>query len=153
MMKIFLIGYMACGKSHLAREMATAKNLAFIDLDAYIVKQEKRSIREIFREQGETEFRKMETFYLQQICQSQDDFVMATGGGAPCFNENMAYMNGQGHTIFLNTDLDTIVARLDRERHCRPIVAHLDSHEIKEFVTTHLNQRLPFYRQAKEIRE
>lgn len=151
-MKIFLVGYMACGKSHAAREMATAKDLAFIDLDAYIVKREKRSIPEIFREQGEEGFRKMETLYLQEICRDRDDFVMATGGGAPCFNDNMAYMNQQGHTIFLDTDIDTIVARLDRERHCRPIVAHLNSHEIKEFVTNHLNQRLPFYRQAKEIR-
>lgn len=150
-MKYFLVGYMACGKSFAGKVMAKRKGLPFIDLDAYIVKQEGKTISAIFAEKGETGFRELETHYLHLLSERKDDFVMATGGGVPCFNGNMDYMNTFGHTIFLRTDVDIITRRLIRGKIWRPMVRELEDHEIHDFVCRHLEQRLPFYNQAKEI--
>lgn len=74
---------------------------------------------------GEAGFRKLETRYLKEVCELYKDFILSTGGGTPCFNDNMEYMNAQGHTIFLDTDVDTITERLIRGKHKRPMVSHL----------------------------
>lgn len=152
-MKYFLVGYMACGKTRRGKMMAEELGIRFIDLDAYIVDREHRTVAEIFAADGEMGFRKLETRYLQEVCELYENFVLSTGGGAPCFNHNMEYMNTQGHTLFLNTDVDVIVERLIRGKHKRPIVSKLDDHEIREFVCRHLQERLPFYNQAKEVIE
>lgn len=149
-MKYFLVGYMACGKTRRGKMMAEELGIRFIDLDAYIVEREHRTVQEIFAEEGEREFRKLETRYLQEVCELYEDFVLSTGGGTPCFNNNMEYMNEQGRTIFLNTDQDTIVERLIRGKHKRPLVSRLNDEEIREFVCRHLQERLPFYTQARE---
>lgn len=149
-MKYFLVGYMACGKTRRGRAMAEEMGIRFIDLDAYIIEREHRTITEIFATDGEEGFRKLETRYLKEVCELFEDFVLSTGGGTPCFNNNMEYMNSRGQTIFLNTDLDTIVERLTRGKHKRPIVSKLNDHEIRDFVAKHLQARLPFYARAKE---
>lgn len=152
-MKYFLVGYMACGKTRRGKVMAEESGIRFIDLDAYIVDRERRTIPEIFSKEGEQGFRKLETRYLQEVCEFYEDFVLSTGGGTPCFNGNMDYMNSQGKTIFLNTDLEVIVERLIRGKHKRPMVSQLNDGEIREFVCKHLEERLPYYQQAKEIIE
>lgn len=149
-MKYFLVGYMACGKTRRGKVMAEELGIRFIDLDAYIVEREHRTIQEIFTEEGERGFRRLETRYLQEVCELYEDFVLSTGGGTPCFNNNMEYMNEQGRTIFLNTDQDIIVERLIRGKHKRPLVSRLNDEEIREFVYRHLQERLPFYTQARE---
>lgn len=152
-MKYFLVGYMACGKTRRGKVMAEELGIRFIDLDDYIVAREHRTIAQIFAEDGEVRFRQLETRYLQEICELYEDFVLSTGGGAPCFNDNMAYMNEQGQTIFLNTDIDTIVERLIRGKHKRPMVSQLEDGEIREFVNRHIQERLPFYHQARKMIE
>lgn len=149
-MKYFLVGYMASGKTRRGRVMAEELGIRFIDLDAYIVDREHRSIPEIFAQVGEVGFRRLETAYLKEVCELYESFVLSTGGGTPCFNQNMEYMNAQGLTLFLNTDIDTIVERLIRGKHRRPLVSKLNDGEIREYVSRHLAERLPFYRQAKE---
>lgn len=149
-MKYFLIGYMACGKTHRGKRMAEELGMRFIDLDAYVVERENRSVAEIFSQSGEAVFRRLETFYLKEVCGLYEDFVLSTGGGTPCFNGNIGYMNGQGHTIFLDTDVDVITQRLIRGKHKRPMVCKLDDDEVRDFVCRHLEERLPFYRMAKE---
>lgn len=109
-MKYFLVGYMACGKTRRGKVIAEEQGVRFIDLDAYIVERENRSISEIFAAIGEAGFRRLETFYLKEVCELYQDFVLSTGGGTPCFNDNMAYMNAQGITLFLNTDTDQSVS-------------------------------------------
>ncbi len=150
-MKYFLVGYMASGKTYRGLRMAEELGVRFIDLDAYIVNREHRSIAEIFAAEGENGFRKLETRYLYEVCELYEDFLLSTGGGTPCFNSNMDYMNGCGQTFFLNTDIDTIVERLIRGRYKRPIVKALKNEEIRDFVCQHLKERLPFYQQAKEV--
>lgn len=149
-MKYFLVGYMACGKTRRGKQMAEELGIRFIDLDAYIVEREHRSIPEIFAIQGEGGFRNLETRYLREVCELYEEFVLSTGGGAPCFNANMEYMNSQGQTLFLNTDIEVIVERLIRGKQKRPIVSKLRDEEIYDFVVRHLQERIPFYRQAKE---
>lgn len=149
-MKYFIVGYMACGKTRKGREMAQEKGLRFVDLDAYVAERERCTIPEIFAERGEAGFRKLETRYLQEICELYESFVMSTGGGAPCFNGNMEYMNAQGYTIFLNTGVDIITARLIRGKHKRPMVSGLDDRDIRDFVVKHLGERMKFYKMAKE---
>ena len=92
-MKYFLVGYMACGKSRRGRLMAESLGIRFIDLDDYIVRREMRTIPQIFAVDGEDVFRRLEQRYLHEVCELYGDFVMATGGGTPCFFDNMEYMN------------------------------------------------------------
>lgn len=149
-MKYFLVGYMACGKTRRGRSMAEELGIRFIDLDAYVAEREKRSVSEIFAADGEAVFRKLETRYLKEVCELYEDFVLSTGGGTPCFNGNMDYMNMLGHTLFLDTDVDVITERLISGKYKRPIVSQLADDEIRDFVGRHLTERLPYYSQAKE---
>lgn len=141
---------MACGKTRRGKELAREWGIRFIDLDRYIVGRERCGIPELFAKVGEDGFRRLETRYLHEICELYEDFVLSTGGGTPCFNRNMEYMNERGRTIFLHTDVDTIVARLIRGKHKRPVVSRLADDEIYDFVVRHLQERLPYYQQAKE---
>ncbi len=150
-MKRFLIGYMASGKSRYGRTLAAAEGVRFIDLDRYIEEREHRTINEIFRDSGEEYFRRMESRYLHEVCELFGDFIMSCGGGTPCFNDNMEYMNSQGTTIFLNPSTDTIIARLIRGKWKRPLVAKLSDEELRAYVEKHLAERLPYYSKAKEI--
>lgn len=150
-MKYFLIGYMACGKSRYGRAMAKEQGIPFIDLDAYIVRREVRTITDIFRSGGEQEFRKLERRYLWEVCELYESFVMATGGGTPCYSDNMEYMNRQGKTIFLNTDIDILVERLRRGKQKRPLVRNLEDEQLHDFVAGHLRERMPYYLQAQEV--
>ena len=150
-MKRFLVGYMASGKSRYGRILASEEGVRFIDLDRYIEEREHRTIQEIFRDEGEGVFRKLESRYLHEVCELFGDFILSCGGGTPCFNDNMEYMNTQGVTIFLNPSIDTIVKRLIKGKWKRPLVAKLNDDELREYVEKHLAERLPFYSMAKEI--
>jgi shikimate kinase len=150
-MKRFLVGYMASGKSRYGRTLAAEEGVRFIDLDKYIEEREHRTIQEIFRDEGEGVFRKLESRYLHEVCELFGDFILSCGGGTPCFNDNMEYMNTQGVTIFLNPSIDTIVKRLIRGKWKRPLVAKLNDDELRAYVEEHLAERLPFYSKAMEI--
>ena len=141
---------MASGKTYEGKRMAERLGVRFIDLDAYITEREHRSIPDIFSQSGEAVFRELETSYLREVCELFDSFVLSTGGGTPCVKDNMEYMNGQGHTVFLDTDAEVITRRLVRGKYRRPMVSHLSDAEIYDFVCSHLQERLPFYRMAKE---
>lgn len=150
-MKYFLVGYMACGKSRRGRLMAESLDVRFIDLDGYIERREMRTISQIFAVDGEDVFRKLEQRYLHEVCELYGDFVMATGGGTPCFFDNMKYMNEQGKTIFLNTDIDIIVSRLLKAKFRRPLISKLNGNDVYKYVEKHLQERMPFYMQAQTI--
>ena len=122
-MKYFIVGYMASGKSTFGKELAKDKGLPFLDLDESVESREGRSISEIFAKEGEEYFRKREREILHEICNEADEFVLATGGGTPCFFDNMDYMNQAGTTVFLNTSPLVIVDRLKRQRADRPLLA------------------------------
>ena len=149
-MKYFIVGYMASGKSTFGKELAKDKGLPFLDLDECVESREGRSISEIFAKEGEEYCRKREREILHEICNEADEFVLATGGGTPCFFDNMDYMNQAGTTVFLNTSPLVIVDRLKRQRADRPLLAMYSDDELEFFVREHLESRLSFYLKAKE---
>jgi shikimate kinase len=91
--KIFLLGFMGSGKSTLGKKLANKLNVPFFDLDKIIEEQIGISIAEIFKTKGEEYFRTLETQVLKQLIYKQAKFVIATGGGAPCFNNNIELIN------------------------------------------------------------
>lgn len=151
-MRIFLIGLVGSGKTTIGKKLAEALKLSFIDLDEYITGKELKTINEIFATKGEDYFREAEAKYLREICK-QNDFVLATGGGAACFHDNMTVMNVAGITIFLDVPLDTLTQRLWRQPHReqRPMIAGKTKEELAAFLEEIHAKRMPFYREAKLI--
>jgi shikimate kinase len=107
MMRIFLTGYMGAGKTTLGKAFAREMNVPFIDLDWYIEERFHKSIRELFTERGEASFRELERNMLHEVGEFED-VVVSTGGGTPCFFDNMEYMNGCGQTVFLDVHPDIL---------------------------------------------
>ncbi len=110
-MKIFLIGLPGSGKTTLGKRLAEKLNLTFVDLDLEIEKKEGKTVQEIFAQKKENYFREIESKTLRGFCSSNNDFVMSTGGGAPCFYDNMTLMNQSGTTIFLHVSAAQIIRR------------------------------------------
>ncbi|MGL5684038.1 MAG: shikimate kinase [Marinifilaceae bacterium] len=150
-MRYFLVGYMGCGKSYQGRLMAKELGIPFIDLDEWISWQEQCSIPEIFEQKGEACFREMERKALQTITERYADAVISTGGGTPCHFDNMAFMNKNGTTLFIQVSVDVLVERLEYGKKNRPLIAHLTREQLREFIETHLAQRLPYYQMAHKI--
>lgn len=142
-MKIFLIGLPGSGKTTIGRELAKNLSLSFLDLDAEIEAFEEETIDYIFSSKEESYFRKTEAFVLKKWCNDKTDFVMATGGGTPCFFNNMTIMKNVGKTIFLNVDCNTIYERL-RNDNSRPILKKLKDKALFEKIENLFKERLSF---------
>ncbi|MEM6643286.1 MAG: shikimate kinase [Bacteroidota bacterium] len=119
--KVFLVGLPGSGKTTLGMELAIHLQIPFIDLDQEIEKGSKQQIPVIFKEHGEGFFRQLEFETLRKVVPAHDKFVLATGGGTPCFFENMVYMNEMGTTVYLNTEVDQIKRRLQQDS-VRPLM-------------------------------
>lgn len=150
-MRYFVVGYMASGKTTYGKELAREKGVPFWDLDDRVERREGCSISDIFEKKGEAYFRELEREVLHELCEEYDDFVLATGGGTPCFFDNMEYMNGAGHTLYLNVSLHVLLQRLKRQRDARPLLAALSDEDLEFFIREHLASRQSFYLQAKEL--
>lgn len=152
-MRIYLIGYMGCGKSTLGKRLAKHLNLEFVDMDHYIEMRNHKSVPQIFAEEGEAEFRKKERKALEELSEFSD-IVIATGGGAPCFFDNIDLMNHTGATIFMNIDPAILADRLIHSKTERPLIKGKSKEELIVFIDEMLAKRHPFYSQAKyEITE
>ncbi len=149
-MNIVLMGYMGCGKSSIGRGLAEKLELEYVDLDAYIEKQEKKSIKQIFETKGEIYFRKIETQYLQQLLETAQQTILSLGGGTPCFSGNIERIKAAPvHSIYLKTSIEELVKRLYVEKEQRPLIAHIASEELlADFVRKHLFERSFYYSQA-----
>lgn len=148
-MKIFLVGYMGCGKTTMGERLSAALGLDFVDLDDYIVDAEGRSIPLIFEHEGEAGYRGIERRCLQEIINYEDEIVVATGGGTPCFYDNMALMNDSGLTIYLQMDVPSLRYRLEHSKSERPLLENLMENELEAFIKFHLEERKEFYEEAK----
>jgi len=149
-MKIYLIGYMGSGKSTLGRSLAKVLGISWIDLDTEIESRYKISIPDFFRKYGEKEFRNVEHKVLNDIS-SVPDIVVSTGGGVPCFNNNMELMNRSGLTIYLSATPALILTRIGPYAWKRPLFQQMDGADILEKITAHLKSREMFYQQAQII--
>jgi len=150
-MKVILIGYMGSGKSVIAKRLAELLDFRFIDTDEWIEARSCKTIPQIFSEEGEASFRTKEKECLEFLV-DQEDIILATGGGMPCFNQSIDLMLELGETIYLKATVDTLVARLWQGRSGRPILKdfkHKD--ELQDFISDHLSNRIFFYERAKHI--
>jgi shikimate kinase len=144
---IFLIGMMGSGKSHWLKQMAKWNKSVGYDLDALIEMNEEKTITEIFNEDGEAYFRKAESKILKWF-KEKKKFVVATGGGTACFQENMDWMKKEGVVIWLDESVEVLVKRLSDDKDHRPLIANLSDHELAAFLEQKLVERHPFYKQA-----
>jgi len=148
---IFLIGFMGSGKTYWGKIWARQKGLAFYDLDEIIESKEGRSVAAIFEKEGEGYFRKIETAALHNFS-DKDDCIVACGGGAACFNDNMQWMNEHGTTVYLAASAPYILSRVkEEEKDKRPLINKLNEAELLFFIEQKLKEREPFYNQAQLI--
>jgi shikimate kinase len=150
MIPIFLIGYMASGKTAMGKRLAERLGLQFVDTDTFIENRYRKTVAEIFEERGESGFREIERRTLLEIADFEN-VVIATGGGLPCYFNNIEIMNGAGITVYLQTDAEELAARLETARQKRPLVKGKTAVELKNYVETSLSAREKFYLQAKII--
>ena len=150
MKRIILIGYMGAGKTTLGKVLARELNLEFIDLDWYIENRFHQSVNQLFATRGEEGFRKIERNMLHEVAEFEN-VIISSGGGTPCFFDNMEYMNQQGLTVYLKASPETLRAHLRMGKQKRPLVAQKNDEELDAFIHESLNKREPFYNQARLI--
>ena len=150
MIRIFLTGYMGAGKTTLGKAFARKLNLPFVDLDWYMEERFHKTVGELFVERGEAGFRELEKNMLHEVG-AFEDVGISTGGGAPCFFDNMDFMNRNGKTVFLNVHPDVLFRRLRVAKQQRPILQGKQDDELKEFIIRALEKRTPFYSQAQYV--
>lgn len=150
-MKIYLIGFMGSGKTYWGRQLSEKLGIPFFDLDEEVVRAEKKSINEIFASYGEEYFRLKEKGMLQDITERNQTFVLACGGGSPCYFNNIDYMNQSGTTVWINTPLPALFDRLLKERDQRPLLKNLSDEQMKAFIIRKFADRKIYYEQAQVL--
>lgn len=140
---------MGSGKSTLGKPLSKLYGAKFIDLDSYIEEKTAMSVAQIFAEGGERSFRLTERECLIEILSLEGDYVIATGGGTPCYADNIDLMNAEGSTLFINLPVGMLVSRLATSRKNRPLIAGLTTEELSAYVSENLEKRMPYYKKAK----
>lgn len=141
---------MGSGKSTVGKELARYLNLPFYDTDDLIVQKENRSIADIFAQSGETYFRELEHKTLLEISSTYDFGVFATGGGMPCFHNNIEIMNATGVSVFINASSTRIFNRIKNDQ-SRPLVADRSEYELLQYIREHLKERKSHYLQSEVV--
>jgi shikimate kinase len=152
-MKIFLIGFMGSGKTYWGKKLSEKLALPFFDLDEQVESQEGKPINEIFAENGEEYFRLLEKETLHIITESHDSMIIATGGGTPCYFNNIDYMKKEGTAVWINTPVDLLFERLLAEKSKRPLIKDLDDVQLKAFIIKKFADRKIYYEQAEIVLE
>jgi shikimate kinase len=142
---------MGCGKTHYGKELAQKLQVPFFDLDEKIEEQEERKISEIFENEGEEYFRLLEKDVLHMITESHETFVMACGGGTPCFYNTIDYMNKKGTTVWINCSIDCLHERLLKVRSERPLLNKISDDQLRSYIVKKFGGRKIFYQQANVI--
>lgn len=150
MRRIILLGYMGAGKTTVGRELAKRLNLRFYDLDWYIESRFNKKVSEIFAKEGEEGFRKKERNMLHEVAEFED-VVISLGGGAPCFFDNMEYINQQAKTVYLKGTPEVLFQHLMMAKGKRPLLEGKGPEELKAYIEESLQAREPFYSQAKHV--
>jgi shikimate kinase len=152
MKKILLCGYMASGKTTIAKVLGKASGIPSLDLDDMIEKKAGKSIPELFAEDGEIKFRRLEHETLKELLGTNETFVLALGGGTPCYANNHEFLKGEDVvSIYLKTGIGELAGRLRLQRHGRPLLEKLSDAELEDYIAKHLFDRSYYYYQAKHI--
>ncbi|MDR1951758.1 MAG: shikimate kinase [Bacteroidales bacterium] len=147
-MKIFLIGYMYSGKTTVGKQLAKKLKYDFLDTDTIFETQYQTSISDYFVEFGEAAFRTAERKILEDLKTYPSNVIISTGGGFPCFNNNIELMREIGVVIYLESSVCTVYNRFDKSQSQRPLLANLSKEDAIRKIESHLAEREPFYKQA-----
>lgn len=162
-MVVFLIGFMGSGKSYYARGLSSFLEVPFVDLDQFIEEEQAMSITEIFEKKGEQAFRLLESVAIKQVyedfmtkntsAQHKNDIlgIISCGGGTPCFNGNMEWMNQHGLTVWVNPAEEILLERLISEKKTRPLIANIPENELPDFIYQKMLERKPYYEKCKSV--
>ncbi|MFP9098083.1 shikimate kinase [Flavobacterium sp. RHBU_24] len=152
MKKIILCGYMGSGKTTTAKILAKAAGIPYFDLDEIIEKKAGKSVPELFEQQGEIHFRRLEHEAFKEMLANDYSFVLSLGGGTPCYANNHLLLQQDGvQSIYLKTGIDTIIQRTQVQANKRPLLDKLQGQELKEFIGQHLFERSYYYHHAKHV--
>ena len=151
MNNIVLVGFSGAGKSTIGKRLANKLDMSFVDLDLYIEEKYHTAIPLLFQKYGESVFRTLEFAALKEVL-SEDNTVIAVGGGTPCHEKAMDLINAHARSIYLKLNENEIVDHLLHSKKKRPLTNHLDETELREYVRKTLAVREPYYLQAQEIR-
>lgn len=148
-MKVYLIGFMASGKSTTGEELAKKLGYEFVDLDIYIEKKYSKTIKQIFESKGEDHFRILENEALREVSAFEGDIVISAGGGTSCFYNSIDFMNKSGITIYLKMEVADLVARLIDSKTDRPLLWGKTPQELNDYILRVLDERKKYYEKAK----
>ena len=150
MKRIFIVGYMGSGKTTVGKRLAELLSLSFVDLDAFIENKHRKTVSVLFAENGEDGFRKIENRVLHEVAEFED-VVISTGGGTPCFSNNMEMMNRTGVTIYLKACPEDLANHLLASKTVRPLIAGKSKEELIPFIAEHLAHRECYYSKAQIV--
>lgn len=139
---------MGSGKTTIGKLLAKRACLQFVDLDLFIENRYHKSVGQLFSEKGESGFREIERRALEEVS-GFENIVISTGGGAPCFFDNMTLMNQLGFTIYLKVSESELANRLNHMKHNRPLIKDKEEDELRAFISESLRKREIFYNRAK----
>ena len=143
---------MASGKTTIGKILSESLELPFYDLDSIIEQELKTTINEIFEQKGELFFRKKEREVLEIFLNNTDSYVLALGGGTPCYYDNFTlYQNEEIKSFYLKTSVNSLLERLKTKKNTQPIIAKLNDEYLNEFVAKQLFERNYFYNQFQTI--
>ncbi len=150
-MRIYLIGFMGVGKTHWGKILGNKLGLPFYDLDELIEQSEGRGINQIFEEEDEEYFRTKERDILRTFSEENDSMLLSCGGGAPCFFNNIDFMNAMGVTVWINTPFEILLGRLRQGKKNRPLLKDLTDEQLKAYIVKKNADRRMYYAQAKVV--
>ncbi|MFN5785040.1 MAG: shikimate kinase [Flavobacteriia bacterium] len=151
MPNIILIGFMGSGKTTIGERLADRMGLPFIDTDHEIERLKGMSIDQIFKEEGEMNFRELEKKLIASLSVRDQDFVIAVGGGLPCYNGLIHTLNQMGTTVYLKCPVSLLAERLVMDSTDRPLLSNLDKEQLVGYIEEKLKEREAFYEQAKVV--
>lgn len=146
--RIYLIGFMGCGKTTFGRKLARRLDYDFIDLDLLVESMEKLNIAELFTQKGEAYFRQIEADVLRSTILMKKT-VISCGGGTPCYHDNMEWILERGLSVYLKMSPVRLYERLKRKKEKRPLIAHMSKAGLKDYITQKLAEREAFYMRAR----
>ena len=145
--RVFLTGFMGCGKTASGQRLAQKIGWQWLDTDKFIEQRYHKNISELFVETGEEKFREIEHKILLELVEFQD-VVVSCGGGLPCFYNNMEIMKKAGITFYLKETPENLFERLKKVKTERILLKNKTENEMKIFIFNTLNSREKFYSQA-----
>jgi shikimate kinase len=148
--RVYVIGFMGSGKSTAGKKIAAALGWKFTDLDREIELKEGKSVNDIFSSSGEEYFRDLEEKILSGLNITTDS-IISTGGGTPCYRNNMDFMIKTGVVVYLRMSPSQLSSRLEGDSDSRPLIRNLQKTELLQYISAKLADREKYYLRATII--